>query len=95
MGWKPRTGAAFGEFFGVSDLNGGPLMRQSLGFVSARDADEPRQDLVRPAHGLAALEDFPSHCRPPNSSAPFTFCGVLHSVFMAASPLLNTDPREV
>jgi hypothetical protein len=33
-------------------------MRQSSGFAFAADSDESRQDVVRPTHGLSAVEDF-------------------------------------
>ena len=65
MSLKPRTGAAFGGYFGVSDLNDELPMRQSSDFAFAGDADEPRQDVVRPTHGLSAMEDFSSHRRSP------------------------------
>jgi hypothetical protein len=47
MSLKTRAEAAFGRFWGVSDLNVEVQMRQSSGFASAGDADEPRQDVVR------------------------------------------------
>lgn len=48
MSLKSITGAAFGGFSGVSDLNDELPMRQSYAFAFAGDTNERRQDAVRP-----------------------------------------------
>ena len=57
--------AACGGFEGVSDLNGAPGFGQSRSFA-AGDCDVRWKTVVRPSHGLPAMEDLSSHIQPAN-----------------------------
>ena len=56
--------AVFGDFAGVSDLNGELHIVQSGSFSAAGDRDVHWQDAVCSDHGLFAMEDLSSHCGP-------------------------------
>jgi hypothetical protein len=57
---KGNNHALFGACQGISDLNGGALMRQASGFGLAGGANEHRQDAVRAGDGFSAVEDLSS-----------------------------------
>src|SRR3989338_9172326 len=58
---KSLSGAAFGGFQRVSDLNVQQRIVQSGGFSVAGGCDVCWQDPVRPDHGLPPMEDLSSH----------------------------------